>query len=150
MWVVATASFRNVDRVLSWPTQQAAPALASLPETARRPLLRHLASELNRLLFWLWGAAQVALGAAVMALLLRQSPRNGANLALAGGLMALTAVLLGVLTPAITNLGRTLDFVPRDPPPPQMASFGKLHAAYSVLDLAKLVLAAILAWRVGR
>jgi len=150
MWVVATANFRTVDRVLSRPTAQAAPALESAPEAARRPLLRHLASEINRLLFRLWGAAQLVLGAAVLALLLWQAPRNTTNVSLAGALLLLIAVMVVGITPAITNLGRTLDFVPRNPPPPEMASFGKLHAAYSALDLVKLVLAAVLAWRAGR
>ena len=34
-------------------------------------------------------------------------------------------------------MGRSLDFVPRDPPPPAMATFGLLHAAYTVLELLK-------------
>ncbi len=150
IWLVATVSFRNVDRVLSRPTPEAAPTLLSVPEAARRPVLRHLASEFNRWLFRLWGALQLVLGAAVLVLLLRQTPRTPANLTLAGLLLVLVVVMLGVITPAMSNLGRTLDFVPRSPPPPQMAAFGKLHAAYGFLDLIKLVLAGILAWRVGR
>ena len=150
IWLVATVSFRNVDRVLSRPTPEAAPTLLSVPEAARRPVLRHLASEFNRWLFQLWGALQLVLGAAVLVLLLRQTPRTPANLTLAGLLLVLVVVMLGVITPALTSLGRTLDFVPRSPPPPEMATFGKLHAAYSFLDLIKLVLVGILAWRVGR
>ena len=73
MWLVATANFRTADRVLNRPTPEAAPVLLSLPDAARRPVLRHLASELNRWLFRLWGALQMVLGAAVLALLLRQS-----------------------------------------------------------------------------
>ena len=148
IWLVATVSFRNVDRVLSRSTSEA--ARLSVPEAARRPVLRHLASEFNRWLFQLWGAVQLVLGAAVLVLLLRQTPRTPANLTLAGLLLVLVVVMLGVITPAITSLGRTLDFVPRSPPPPQMAAFGRLHAAYSFLDLIKLVLVGILAWRVGR
>ena len=150
IWLVATISFRNADRVLSRPTPEAAPLLLSVPEAARRPVLRHLASEFNRLLFPVWGALQLVLGGAVLVLLLRQTPRSPADLTLAGILLLLVVVMLGVITPVITSLGRTMDFVPRTPPPPQMAAFGKLHAAYSFLDLIKLVLAGILAFRIGR
>ena len=150
MWLVATVNFRTADRVLSRPTPEAAPVLLSVPEAERRPVLRHLASELNRWLFRLWGALQLALGAAVLVPLLRQTPRSPVNLTLAGILLLLVVVMLGVITPTITSLGRTMDFVPRNPPPPQMAAFGKLHAAYSFLDVIKLVLVGILAWRLGR
>jgi hypothetical protein len=42
------------------------------------------------------------------------------------------------LTPKIVELGRSLDFVPREPPPPGLSQFGWLHAAYSILTLVKL------------
>ena len=36
-------------------------------------------------------------------------------------------------------VGRALDFVPREPAPPALPAFGRLHAAYTLLDLAKLL-----------
>ncbi len=150
MWAIATANFRTVDRVLSRPTEQAAPVIATVPEAARRPLLRHLASELNRRFFWLWGALQLAVAAAVLALLLRQASRNTSDIVIAGALLGLIVVLLAAITPAIVRLGRQIDFLPRTIPPPQMAAFARLHATYSALDLIKLVLTGILTWRVLR
>ncbi len=150
MWVVATANFRTVDRVLFRPTQEAAAVIATVPEAARRPLLRHLASELNRLFFRLWGGAQVLLAAAVLILLLKQSPRNPTDITIAVVLAGLVVVLVAAITPAIVTVGRAMDFLPRATPPPQMALFGRLHAAYSGLDLIKLVLAGVLAWRLVR
>ena len=44
------------------------------------------------------------------------------------------------ITPEITQVGRALDYIPRDPKPPELAHFGMLHGLYSVLDLLKLVL----------
>ncbi|MEK7735069.1 MAG: hypothetical protein AAB329_06470, partial [Pseudomonadota bacterium] len=38
------------------------------------------------------------------------------------------------------EIGRGLDFVSREPPPPDLGRFGALHAAYSVLDVLKLLL----------
>jgi hypothetical protein len=37
------------------------------------------------------------------------------------------------------SLGRSLDFVPRDPSPPGMQRFWLLHAAYTSLEMLKLV-----------
>ena len=48
--------------------------------------------------------------------------------------------LMVFVTPPILSIGRELDFVPRDPAPPQMRTFGLLHAAYTVLTLVNLVL----------
>ena len=150
MWAVATANFRTVDRVLNQPTAEAAPVIATMPEAARRPLLRHLASELNRRFFWVWGAVQLLLALAVLVLVLKQAPQNRTNLTIAAVLVGLVVILLGAITGSIVRLGRAMDFLPRVSPPPQMALFGKLHAAYSGLDLIKLVLSSVLAWRVLR
>src|SRR6266481_4791522 len=69
MFFVATQNFRTVDRLLASPTTQAAPALAALPHDNMRMLLRHLSSELNRLYFFTWDLVQIAVGLAVVALL---------------------------------------------------------------------------------
>ena len=79
----------------------------------------------------MWGAAQLLLAASVLALLLKQAPRNATNLTVAAVLLGLVAILVGAITPAIVGVGRAMDFLPRVTPPPEMAAFGKLHAAYS-------------------
>jgi hypothetical protein len=38
------------------------------------------------------------------------------------------------------NIGRVLDFVPRDPVPSQMRTFGLLHTTYTVFSVINLVL----------
>jgi hypothetical protein len=52
--------------------------------------------------------------------------------------LAVVVLLLVYLTPAIVTLGRELDFVPRDPPPPGMSRFWVLHAAYTSMEMLKL------------
>ena len=54
-------------------------------------------------------------------------------------------VLTVGITPQILAVGRSIDFVPRDPPPPAVATFGVLHAAYTLLELAKCAAAAVAA-----
>ena len=52
-------------------------------------------------------------------------------------MLVLVALLAFWLTPQITAVGRGIDFIPRDPPPPAVATFGVLHAAYTSLELLK-------------
>ncbi len=147
MWVVATTNFRVADRIAGQPP---APARAILESPAGRPLLRYFASELNRRFFWIWGAVQLALAVAIVLPAARASSRDFVTLALATALVVLALAMLGLITPVIVSLGREMDFVPRDPPPPQMRRFGLFHAVYSVLDLLKAVLLGLLGWRILR
>lgn len=148
MWLVATQNFRTVDRILATPTEEAAPVLRAMPPETPRPLLRHLASELNRFYFVAWALFQILLGIALLPLLFRSGLRTEA--VLASVMLTLVVLLFAGITPQIVALGRSLDFVPRNPAPPQMSTFWKLHAAYTGLDGVKLLLGFVLAWRLGR
>lgn len=146
MTFVATQNFRTVDRILERPTPQAAPKLTALDHDTMRMLLRHLSSELNRLYFMTWNAVQLVLAVVVLALMVRAGSRLETALALA--MLAIAVALLGG-TFRIIELGRTIDFVPRDPVPPEVARFGKLHAVYGALELVKLVVGVVLGWKLG-
>lgn len=141
--VVATENFRTVDRLL---TESRHPTFASLVEQLgradARELLRHLSSELNRRYFQLWNLTQLAAGALVLWLIARVPSAAGVRWAVAA-MVAIAGVMLVWLTPAITSIGRTLDFVPRDPPPPALGRFWTLHALYLALDACKLALGVI-------
>ena len=137
--VVATQNFFTIDRLLAGPSHEhfAAFVEAAGRETAR-PVLRYLSSELNRLFFQLWNVAQIGIGGAVLWLV--WSLRSPAAARLRWTLVAMLAVVIILtigVTPQILAIGRSLDFVPRDPPPPAVATFGVLHAAYTLLELAK-------------
>ncbi len=149
MAVVATQNFATVDRMLTQPTPQAAAPLVSLPHDSMRMLLRHLSSELNRLYFVVWGFAQIILGVGVMLLLLLASRRVDA--CIAAVMLVIANLQLVLLTPRITDLGRALDFVPRNPVPPsaaaQLTEFWRLHTLFSGSDLLLMALGLVLAWR---
>ena len=55
------------------------------------------------------------------------------------GMLGLVLVLTLVLTPMIVSLGRSIDFVPRNPPPPVMPRFWALHGAFTRLDGVKFL-----------
>jgi hypothetical protein len=149
---VATQNFRAVERLLRGASGR--PELAERLERAgtaeARLLLRHLASEMNRFYFRAWGWSQLILALLVLAGMWGGGTEDrfarGAVLAMLG------IVLLGVfyLTPEVVAIGRRLDFVPRDPSSPDVARFWRLHTAYTLLDLAKLGLGALVLIRLAR
>ncbi len=152
MWFAATQSFRTVDRVLRKPNPQFTQAAQPLAEGAPRMLLRYLASEINRTYFWGYGIAQIVLGVLLALLLWRQTPRDTLGFAVVSTMLGLTLVLTLVITPLIVSLGRSIDFVPRNPPPPVMPRFWALHGAFTGLDGVKLLagLGLLIRWIVAR
>ena len=146
--VVATQNFYTIDRLLA---ARANPAFAAVVDrqgaTESRDFLRYLSSELNRLYFQLWNVAQIVIGGAVLWLI-----AGSAKAVRWGVLMMLAVVLLMLvyLTPAIVTLGRSLDFVPRDPAPPGMSRFWVFHAAYTSLEMLKLLVGAGVTFALAR
>ena len=65
-------------------------------------------------------------------------------------MLAIVVLMLVYLTPQIVTLGRSLDFVPRDPAPPGMSRFWVLHAAYTSLEMLKLVVGVVVATSLAR
>jgi hypothetical protein len=160
MSVVATENFYTIDRLLAGsPNTAFHAAVQQLGQPQARDLLRFLSSELNRLYFQLWNVAQLAIGAGVLWSIapfrLRgpSAERDGvaqADVPAARGVVAMLAVvvlMLVWLTPAIVSLGRSLDFVPRDPAPPGMQRFWILHAAYTSLEMIKLLIGVWITYR---
>jgi hypothetical protein len=139
MWFAATRSFSTVDRVLRTANPQFTEATKGLAEGQARVVLRHLASEINRSFFWGYGLAQIVLGGALLFLLWRATPRDTLGFGAACFMLGLVLILTLVLTPMIVSLGRSIDFVPRNPPPPDMPRFWALHGAFTGLDGVKFL-----------
>jgi hypothetical protein len=147
MSIVATENFYTIDRLLETTTKpEFYVAVQKLGHGPARDLLRYLSSELNRLYFQMWNIAQLALG--VLALWLAgRVPRIRWGILTMLGIVVL---MLAYLTPQIVALGRSLDFVPRDPAPAGMQRFWILHAAYTSLEMLKLVVGLVVTWWVAR
>jgi hypothetical protein len=139
MWFVATKSFSTVDNVLGTANPQFNEATKGMAEGQTRVVLRHLASEINRSFFWGYGFAQVVLGGVLFLLLWRATPRNTLGFGVVCFMLGLVLILTFVLTPMIVSLGRSIDFVPRNPPPPIMPRFWALHGAFTGLDGVKFL-----------
>ena len=141
---VASENFFMIDRLLdasSPSSSRSHPSFkrdaAQLPPGEARVMLRYVSSELNRFYFNVWGWFELGLASLAVLFAVRGSLPRRITVGF-GVMLALVAVMTLYITPRITEVGRGLDFVPRNPAPPSLAEFGMLHAAYSFMDLAKL------------
>jgi hypothetical protein len=151
---VAAENFFEVDRLLASPPATEYRAefqnrLAPLAPGDARIALRFLSSELNRFYFRVWGGAEILLGGVLLALAAKRGKDRKLTIGV-GGMLALSLLMTFYLTPELVEVGRALDFVPRDTPPPQLGRFGRLHGAYSALDLLKLLVGIWLTVRLVR
>jgi hypothetical protein len=157
MSVVATENFYTIDRLLAGsPNTAFGAAVQQLGPGPARDLLRFLASELNRLYFQLWNVTQLALGAVALWSIRgtsadRERSATADRPAVWGvvAMLAIVGLMLAWLTPAIVSLGRSLDFVPREPAPQGMQRFWILHAAYTSLEMIKLLAGAWVTYRLS-
>ena len=105
----------------------------------KQSLLWVHSAELNRVWFTAWNRTQLALGALALALAIRARARR-LPIGLLGLALALTLAIHLGLEPRVIDLGRALDLVPRDPPPPALAPFQDAHRAYFAADTLRFCL----------
>jgi len=139
MWFAATQSFATVDRIMRGDRPEFVEITRPLGEASTRMAIRHTASETNRSLFWGYGVLQIAFGVILFLLVLKQSPRHTLDVGLAAEMLVLAVILTLVITPQVTSVGRSIDFLPRHPPPPIMPRFWMLHGLFTSLDGIKLL-----------
>src|SRR5262249_2231132 len=89
-----------------------------------------------------WELAQIGVGILALWLVVKL-PKSGKPKWMIVSMLAICLLFAGVITPQIVGVGRSLDFVIRDPAPPALRTFGLLHATYTVLDGIKLILGII-------
>jgi hypothetical protein len=139
LFAVAPKNFHLIDELLASSGNPGfRHATEQLGQGAARELLRYLASELNRAFFSWWNMAQVLLGGAAVWATWGRTEQRWPR-ALVAAALILVLLLLLVLTPQIISVGRSLDFVPRTPAPPQLGRFQLLHVLYTGLDLVKVL-----------
>jgi hypothetical protein len=148
--VVAAQNFYTIDRLIEQSTSEPfRQAMDRLGSESGRDFLRYLSSELNRLYFQWWNIAQ--LGVLVLTLwLIRPFPWTKRAVWCLVGILAVVIFLTVVVTPQVVSIGRVLDFVPREPPPPQLRTFGLLHAAFSVFTLINLILGVLVVFGIQK
>lgn len=147
----ATRNFAIADPAASPETAKVLEMARVEGSQSREMFARYFASESNRALFAFLGPFQAALGLLAFALAFRaarHAPARRTTRALLAA-VAVVAVALAPLVPTMIELGRAIDFVPREPATPERAAFLRWHGLYmagdAVLLLAALVLLPLLA-----
>lgn len=105
----------------------------------KESLLWVQSSELNRVFFERWNQTQLVLGALALALAL-VAGLHRLQLWLLLGAMVLALGLHLEVEPRVVELGRALDFVPRSPPPPELAAFQRMHGIYFAAESVRFAL----------
>jgi len=140
MMVVATQNFFTIDRLIAEsPNEVFNSTVSTMENPSAREMLRYLSSELNRLYFQYWNLAQLPLGIVALWLVTGLPESKYATWEIVSMLLVVLFLMV-FITPPVVNIGRVLDFVPRDPVPSQMRTFGLLHATYTVFSVINLVL----------
>jgi len=144
MAFVATENFATVDRVLNSPPVAGTKVIQTMGAESARFLLRYLAGEENRGFFEAWELTQLVLGLALVVLFV--TLRHPALAGFAVGLLILTAFQHWRITPELVVLGRSNEFLARGAQSALARSqFGKLHAAYGVIEGLKLLFTLVIA-----
>jgi hypothetical protein len=143
MAFVATQNFRGADRILESPSPDAAKVIARMGHDEARMFLRYQAAEENRDYFATWEISEICIGLLLIAVLYLGTHVSRFVIVLCGVMVLLAGFMHFVLTPEMTYLGRTLDFVPLDAA--GRSRFWMLHGLYSGLDLLKLLLGVLVA-----
>ena len=141
---VATRNFRTVDAVLASPSAPASAMIQTLGRENARLLLRYLAGEENRGYFENWELGQLVIGTVLIGLLLAGGEKR-LLAGMAGFMLVLTLFQHFKMTPDLIALGHSLDFVPASVEAETRQQFGRIHAIYGGIELAKMLLAATIA-----
>lgn len=141
--IAATQNFSTVDDVLKTPVDGAAKILKGLDPENARMLLRHVAGEENRAYFETWELVQIAIAVAVTVLLfLDSSTRKLCGFSLA--MLLLVAFMHLKLTPELVYIGRQIEFLAWMAEPGVRQEFASLHRMYGIMEVAKLLVGAVL------
>jgi len=140
MAIVATENFYRIDHIIG---AQSNPVFASYIEKLGRDAIHdvmyYYSSELNRLYFQFWNVIQLVVGVLTLWLVVKVPGSRRAKWEVVA-MLGIALFLTILITPRIVSVGRSLDFVPRVPPPDGLRTFGLLHATYTVLDGVQLIL----------
>ena len=143
MDIVATQNFRTVSVVMGSLDVRAVDTAKKVTDPdSLRLLLRYFAGETNRYLFEQWEWAELLIGLALLVVLLFCRPYQKFAMALCLLMLLVVAGQRFKLTPAITQLGRQLEFSTT-----ASRRFAAYHAAYGYMEIGKLVLGVVMAAR---
>jgi len=143
MAFVATSNFRVVEPADLRDSEEVFAAHEDPVE--RRMAIRYIASELNRFYFQRYDRIQALLAGACFLALVASRRRSRTRALLFGLVVAIVAANAFHYTPRLVEIGREIDFLPRDGEPAEpVREFWRLHHQSVGLELGKMALLASL------
>ncbi len=140
---VAVSNFRTVGAVMGSIDIRAEEAARKVTDPdSLRLLLRYFAGETNRYLFEQWEWAELFLGMALLLVLIFGRTYQKFAMTMCVLMLLVVAAQRFKLTPAITQLGRELEFSTS-----ASRRFAAYHAAYGYVEIAKIVMGLLMAGR---
>ncbi len=147
MWMVAVQNFSSVTRVIAAPSTKAAEIIQTLGEEKARGFLRYQVSEQNRRFFETWEYIQLVFSLIVLLTLLFAKPRVMAAVVISCVILICLLTERFLLTPQITQFGRSMDFMKEGVETAESVRFWIYHHTYSGVEIFKLCLGVALAVR---
>ncbi len=141
---IAIESFRSVDQLLAAPSPVVAIQIKALGPGGAHALLRYQAAEQNRQYFEAWELVQLILGAGFLSFLLFGSNEGKFSMLLLLLMFLITVAQRFLMTPELSALGRTFDFIPADLPSVERNKFWMLHGVYTGSEIVKWGLGVLL------
>jgi len=145
MAVSATQSFRTVNAITSSPPKPAGGVIETIGPDMFRQMLRYQAGETNRRLFEIWGLTQFAIALGVFLLVLFATSSGRVPVFTALALLIWVSIMHWLVAPRIAIASQMLEFVPPDQMAAERATMATLHRFYSIMELIKLGLIAVIA-----
>jgi hypothetical protein len=141
---IAIEGFRSVDQLLAAPSPVVGIQIKALGPGGARALLRYQAAEQNRRYFETWEVVQLILATGFLSFLLFGSHEGKFSLLLLLLMFLITAAQRFLMTPELSALGRTFDFIPADMPSVERNRFWMLHSLYTGSEILKWGLGLVL------
>ena len=147
VWFTTSQSLLNVDRTLSTPPQQVQKEFDDMGPDVTRQILRHQAMQLNRRVTEIWDVIQLGIAAALLAISVLTPHRSKTTIVSAVLLMMLSAFAAFYLTPAMSALGRSFDFLPSTAALRERDAFQRLDVWHRVTDVLSTLIALLITAR---
>jgi len=138
------SAFRSVDNVLTSPPESVAKAVKALGPSLTREILSYQVSEANRLMFDIWGWAQVALAVAIVILLLFLSNVGRIALGLSLGMMFMAVLMNFALIPRLSETARLMRVSTKGPTAELAEQFRLIHYGFTFFELTVVALGVML------
>ena len=147
VWFATSQSLMNVDRTLSTPPQQVQKEFDDIGPDVTRQILRHQAMQLNRRITETWEVIQLGMAAALLVTSILTTHRSKTTIVSALLLMILSAFAAFYLTPAMTALGRSFDFLPPTAALRERDAFQRLDVWHRVTHVLSTLIALLITAR---